>query len=188
MDATGAIIYDYDNLSSNPEATDIYIDLFNGLSIEVAEALTDVINNGHPRYHVSPNDSNITAVNDGSDVIVTISNLTADPLDLLSTGGEFDSNLHSSGIFSFSVDNQSLIQLGSSGDVPKIHKFCEEALRSYIYYKYIQRKRGIPANEKQMAKRSYFNEKRLARARMMNFNKETAMQISRKAFKQSPKI
>ena len=57
-----------------------------------------------------------------------------------------------------------------------------------MYYKYIQRKRGIPANEKQMAKRSYFNEKRLARARMMNFNKETAMQISRKAFKQSPKI
>ena len=62
-----------------------------------------------------------------------------------------------------------------------------EALRSYIYYKYIQRKRGVPANEKQMAKRAYFNEKRLARARMMNFNKETAMQVSRKAFKQSPK-
>ena len=78
--------------------------------------------------------------------------------------------------------------MGSSGDVPKIHKFCEEALRCYMYYKYIQRKRGIPANEKQMAKRAYYNEKRLARARMMSFNKEAAMQTSRKAFKQSPKI
>ena len=39
-----------------------------------------------------------------------------------------------------------------------------------------------------MAKRAYYNEKRLARARMMSFNKEAAMQISRKAFKQSPKI
>jgi hypothetical protein len=76
----------------------------------------------------------------------------------------------------------------ASDTAPRVHRFCEEALRSYIYFKYIQRKRGIPANEKQAAKRAYFNEKRLARARMMNFSKETAMQVSRKAFKQSPKL
>jgi len=182
-------LYNYDNLSYNPEATEVHVDLSSdSSSVIIAEALTQVINNGHPRYHISPNDSNITAVNDGNNVFITISNLTADPLDLLSTTGEFDSNLYDGSTAYFSVDIQSLIQLGSSGDVPKIHKFCEEALRSYIYYKYIQRKRGIPANEKQMAKRSYYNEKRLARARMMNFNKETAMQVSRKAFKQSPKI
>ena len=75
-----------------------------------------------------------------------------------------------------------------SQEDPRVHKFCEEALRCYIYYKYIQRKRGIPANEKQMAKRAFYNEKRLARARMMSFNKETALQTSRKAFKQSPKL
>ncbi len=188
FDATGTLLYDYDNLSSNPEATDIYTDLFNGSSSDIAESLTEVINNGHPRYHVSPNDSNITAVNNEDNVFITISNLTSDPLDLLSTGGEFDSNLNDGLTSFFSVDTQSLIQLGSSGDTPKIHKFCEEALRSYMYYKYIQRRRGIPANEKQMAKRAYYNEKRLARARMMNFNKETAMLTSRKAFKQSPKI
>ena len=189
FDATGTPLYDYDNLSSNPLSTEVYVDLFNGSSSDVAESLTDVINNGHPRYHVSPNDSNITAVNDENNVFVTISNLTSDPLDLLSTSGEFDSNLYDKTVGPFfSVQSQTLVQLGSSGDVPKIHKFCEEALRSYMYYKYIQRKRGIPANEKQMAKRSYFNEKRLARARMMNFNKEAAMQISRKAFKQSPKM
>ena len=188
-DLTGTIIYDYDNLSSNPLSTEVYVDLFNGSSIDVAEALTEVINNGHPRYNVSSNDSNITAVNDANNVFVTISNLTSDPLDLLSTSGEFDSNLYDKTVSPFfSVQSQKLIQLGSSGDVPKIHKFCEEALRCYMYYKYIQRKRGIPANEKQMAKRAYYNEKRLARARMMSFNKEAAMQTSRKAFKQSPKI
>ena len=188
FDATGTPLYDYDNLSSNPLSTEVYVDLFDGSSSDAAESLTNVINNGHPRYHVSPNDSNITAVNDENNVFVTISNLTSDPLDLLSTSGEFDSNLYDGSSPFFSVNNQILLQLGSSGDIPKIHKFCEEALRSYMYYKYIQRKRGIPANEKQMAKRSYFNEKRLARARMMNFNKEAAMQISRKAFKQSPKM
>tara|TARA_Y100000361_G_scaffold153287_1_gene174725 strand:- start:357 stop:1586 length:1230 start_codon:yes stop_codon:yes gene_type:complete len=187
-DATGTIIYDYDNLSSNPLSTEIYVDLFNSSISDVAEALTEVINNGHPRYNIPPNDSNITAVNNADDVIVTISNLTSNALDLLSTDGEFDSNLQSSSSPYFSVDSQKLIQLGSSGDVPKIHKFCEEALRCYMYYKYIQRKRGIPANEKQMAKRAYYNEKRLARARMMNFSKDTAMLTSRKAFKQSPKI
>jgi len=77
---------------------------------------------------------------------------------------------------------------GASADVQRVHKFCEEALRAYIYYKYIQRKRGIPANEKQMAKRAFYNEKRLSRARMMSFSKETALQTSRKAFKQSPKF
>lgn len=83
---------------------------------------------------------------------------------------------------------QSLIQLGVPGRGARVHKFCEEALRCYIYYKYIQRKRGVPANEKQMAKRAFYNEKRLARARMMSFNKSEAMQTSRKGFKQSPKL
>ena len=77
---------------------------------------------------------------------------------------------------------------GAEETNPKVHKFCEEALRSYIYYRYILRKRGIPANEKQSAKRTFYNEKRLARARMMSFNKEEALQTSRKAFKQSPKL
>ena len=97
--STGLPIYDYDNLSSNPEATDVYVDLSSSSSSSnVAKALTEVINNGHLRYHISPNDSNITAVDDGSIVIVTISNLTADPLDLLSTAGEFDNNLYDSTI------------------------------------------------------------------------------------------
>ena len=184
----------FEDLTSDPTALEIFAPLSisqgdNTSSIEIAEAVTRAINEGHPRYHVAPNDPNITASNEGGIVTIVISNLSSAPKDLLDPDGTFDVNVFvPTNPQTFSVLSQSLIQLGSSGDVPQIHKFCEEALRSYIYYKYIQRKRGVPANEKQMAKKSYFNEKRLAKARMMNFNKEAAMQISRKAFKQSPKM
>ena len=90
--------------------------------------------------------------------------------------------------FSSNLANKYLIMEYVYNDKSYVHTFLEEALRCYIYYKYIQHKRNVPANEKQMAKRAYYNEKRLARARMMNFSKEQAMQVSRKAFKQSPKI
>lgn len=43
-------------------------------------------------------------------------------------------------------------------------------------------------NEKMAAKNEYYNQKRLSRARMQSFNKNEALQTSRKAFKQSPKI
>ena len=175
-------------LTSNPLSTDVYVSK-NSTSLKIADTLSKVINEGYPEYSVPPNDLKITASNNNNVVTITLSNLTTSPLNLLSVGNDFDSNFISlSNITNFSVTNQELVQLGSLGDKPRVHKFCEEALRSYVYYKYVQRKRGIPANEKQMAKRSYFNEKRLARARMMNFSKETAMLTSRKAFKQSPKI
>lgn len=178
----------HDGLESNPASTDVYFSS-GSTSSELAEVLSEVINNGHPRYSVASSDSKIKASNNGDVLTVTLSNLTSAPLNLLSIGNDFDSNVvNSSSPTNHSVISQELVQLGSLGDKPRVHKFCEEALRSYVYYKYVQRKRGIPANEKQMAKRAYFNEKRLARARMMNFNKETAMLTSRKAFKQSPKI
>ena len=184
----------FEGLSSNPTALEVFAPLSISQgditsSIEIADAVTRVINEGHPEFHVGPYDSNIKASNIGNEVTITISNLTSEPKDFLDPDGTFDANLFSSSSpQSVAILSQELVQLGSAGDTPKIHKFCEEALRSYMYYKYIQRKRGIPANEKQMAKRAYYNDKRLARARMMNFNKETAMLTSRKAFKQSPKI
>ena len=178
----------HSGLTLNPASTDVYFSL-NSTSSDLAEVLSEVINNGHPRYSVASSDSKIKASNNGDVLTVTLSNLTSAPLNLLSVGDVFDSNVvNSLSPTNHSVISQELVQLGSLGDKPRVHKFCEEALRSYVYYKYVQRKRGIPANEKQIAKRSYFNEKRLARARMMNFNKETAMLTSRKAFKQSPKI
>jgi hypothetical protein len=74
------------------------------------------------------------------------------------------------------------------GDQIKIHSFAEEALKSYIYWKSIYRKRAVNMNEKMLAKKEYYNQKRLARARMQSFNKQEAMQTTRKAFKQSPKL
>jgi|TARA_R100000482_G_scaffold112428_1_gene54958 hypothetical protein len=162
----------------------------------VAEKFSTVINEGYPTFSGSnklPLDSRIKASQNTNSNIVTLTykDLTVNPLSI--ENSTFDVNT-SQTVGDSTTDIKvleksiELIQKGVAGQGPRVHKFCEEALRCYMYYKYIQRKRGVPANEKQMAKRAYYNEKRLARARMMNFNKEAAMQISRKAFKQSPKI
>ena len=165
----------------------------------VAEKFSTVINEGYPTFSGSnklPIDTRIKASQNTSSNAVTLTykNITVDPLSIENSTFNVNTN---QAVVSDEVTTEGvkvltssieLIQKGVAGDGPRVHKFCEEALRCYIYYKYIQRKRGVPANEKQMAKRAYYNEKRLARARMMNFNKEVAMQISRKAYKQSPKI
>ena len=75
-----------------------------------------------------------------------------------------------------------------TGDNIKVHTFAQEALTSFIYWKSIQRKRGINANEKLFARKEFYNQKRLARARMNTFNKYEALQTTRKAFKQAPKL
>lgn len=91
-------------------------------------------------------------------------------------------------VSSFTLINTAVAETTGADAINKVHQFAEEALTSYVYWKYIQRKRGVPFGEKQLAKRDYFNEKRLANARMKSFTKDEAMQTSRKAFKQSPKI
>lgn len=70
---------------------------------------------------------------------------------------------------------------------PSIHVYLEEALRNYIYYKLVERKASVPANEKARARQEYYNELRKARARMGNFSKEEALNTIRKNFTQSPK-
>jgi len=160
----------------------------------VAQKFTSLINNGYPSEGVGPYNSKITASQElGSNsafVNLTYRDITAIPrrVELSTLNFSQTTFTGTDTVTPTVIKSHKLVQLGVVGSDPRVHKFCEEALRCYIYYKYIQRKRGIPANEKQMAKRAYYNEKRLARARMMNFNKEAAMQTSRKAFKQSPKI
>jgi hypothetical protein len=151
----------------------------------VASKFKELINNGHPDYGISTLNTSLTASNVSGSAVVTLTYNDRPAESSYGVGTNYELDVHQNKVISREID---LIQQGSGARQPRVHKFCEEALRSYIYYKYIQRKRGIPANEKQAAKRAYFNEKRLARARMMNFNKETAMQVSRKAFKQSPKL
>ena len=80
---------------------------------------------------------------------------------------------------------------GSSDEINSeinVDPYLEEALMSFIYWRSIQRKRGIPQYEKESARREYYNEKRLAVARLNKFTKEEALQTTRKAFKQSPKL
>ena len=171
----------------------------NDSSSVIAEKFSTVINEGYPHLGGSnklPVDTKIKASQNTSSNAVTLTykNITVNPLSLSDStfSSNTDQDVVSGGLTTTGIEvlteSIELIQKGIKGEGPRVHKFCEEALRCYIYYKYIQRKRGVPANQKQMAKRAYYNEKRLARARMMNFNKEAAMQISRKAFKQSPKI
>lgn len=70
---------------------------------------------------------------------------------------------------------------------PSVHIYAENALRSYIYYRLIERKANVPMGEKARARQEYYNEKRLANARLKSFTKEEALKTIRKNFKQSPK-
>ena len=70
---------------------------------------------------------------------------------------------------------------------PDVHVYAEEALRSYVYYKIIERKSSVPANEKSRARAEYYNERRKANARLSNFTKEEALKTIRKNFHQAPK-
>lgn len=70
---------------------------------------------------------------------------------------------------------------------PQVPIEAEEALRSYMYYKIIERKRSVPNVEKSRARQEYYNERRKANARLKTFNKDEAMRVIRKNFKQAPK-
>lgn len=69
-----------------------------------------------------------------------------------------------------------------------IHPYAEEALRSYIFWKSIQRRRSAAQSAIYSARSEYFNEKRLAKKRLCAFTKEEALKQIRTGFKQSPKM
>ena len=70
---------------------------------------------------------------------------------------------------------------------PSIHVYAEEALRAYIYYRLVERKSSVPSVEKNRARREYYNERRIANARLKSFTKEEALKTIRKNYKQTPK-
>ena len=70
---------------------------------------------------------------------------------------------------------------------PEVHVYAEEALRCYIYYKAVERKSSVPANEKARARAEFYNERRKANARLSNFTKQEALTTIRRNFKQAPK-
>jgi hypothetical protein len=107
-------------------------------------------------------------------------------------GGEFRINY-----------DQNRIELGTVGGIdtivieyiadearsnnPSIHIYAESALRAYVYYKLIERKSTVPMNEKMRARTEYYNERRIANARLKSFTKEEALKTIRKNFTQAPK-
>jgi hypothetical protein len=70
---------------------------------------------------------------------------------------------------------------------PQVPVEAEEALRAYMYFRIIERKRGVPNAEKARARQEYYNERRKANARLRTFNKDEALRVIRKNFKQAPK-
>jgi hypothetical protein len=70
---------------------------------------------------------------------------------------------------------------------PSVHVYAVEALMSWIYYKIIERKSSVPASEKARARAEYFNNRRLANARVKSFTKEELLKTIRKNFMQAPK-
>ena len=110
---------------------------------------------------------------------------------------------HLYGEFRVNLD-QNRIEIGDDNDIsevvleyiadearstnPRVHIYAEEALRAYIYYKMVERKSSVPANEKARARQEYYNERRLANARMKSFTKDELLRTIRKNFKQAPKF
>ena len=69
----------------------------------------------------------------------------------------------------------------------QVHSFLAEALKAYIYYAHIKYKRDYTATDKEMAKKDFYNQKRLSRARTQGMTKEEALVQSRKHIRQAPK-
>lgn len=106
--------------------------------------------------------------------------------------GEFRINYEQNRIELFSTAGYSEVVIEYIADEarslnPSVHIYAENALRSYIYYRLIERKSNVPMSEKSRARQEYYNERRLANARMKSFTKEEAFKTIRKNFKQSPK-
>lgn len=59
----------------------------------------------------------------------------------------------------------------------RIHKFAEEAIYSYAYWMLIRMRRNVPQNEKQAARRDYFNFRRIAKRRIQPLRYEEVRQV-----------
>lgn len=70
---------------------------------------------------------------------------------------------------------------------PLVDALMEEAIKHGVYYRAVQRGRDIPANEKERARREWFNSRRIAVAQTRSSTKEEWMQQFRKNLTKSPK-
>lgn len=59
----------------------------------------------------------------------------------------------------------------------KVHKFAEEAVYDYIYWNLIRRRRSVHNNEKETARRDWFNSRRIAKKRISPITYEDIRQV-----------
>jgi len=59
----------------------------------------------------------------------------------------------------------------------RIHKFAEDAVYSWMYWKLIERRRNVPANAKMIARKEWFNSRRIAKKRMSTIRPDELRQI-----------
>lgn len=95
---------------------------------------------------------------------------------------QFDST---SGVIQFSsdVDSRSIIleYISDGVDIKdtakiRVHKFAEAAVRDYIYYELIKKRKNVPSYEKQGARKEYYNSRRIAKRRLSAFKLEDLRQ------------
>lgn len=66
---------------------------------------------------------------------------------------------------------------GSPEQDLKIHKFAETACYDFIYWKLIERRRNVPANEKMRARKEWFNSRRITKRRMNTMRASELRQV-----------
>jgi hypothetical protein len=93
---------------------------------------------------------------------------------------EFGSDIYTRNIvLEYISDGLYVDECEGSEDGIKVHKFAEEALINYIYYKVINAKRHAPAVEKQWTKKEFFRTKKVAKSRIKSVRLENVMQAAK---------
>jgi len=64
-----------------------------------------------------------------------------------------------------------------------IHKFAEDAIYNFIYFKLIERRRNVPANAKVLARKEWFNSRRICKKRMQTIRADELRQVFKGANK-----
>lgn len=59
----------------------------------------------------------------------------------------------------------------------KVHKFAESTLLDYMYYQLIKNRRNVSANEKQRARKEYYNSRRITKRRINSLRVSDIMQV-----------
>ena len=90
---------------------------------------------------------------------------------------QFDSNAqHKNIVIEYISDGLFTDTCGGGEGTIRVHKFAEQALVDWIYYSLIKQRRQVPANEKQRARKEYYNSRRIAGRRINTIRKDELIQ------------